>query len=217
MQEQEGLSRETEDRHQSEMKSIQSLPPAPLVVVSPLAPDPVCTSSREPRPDALKCDSSSRSPTMAPRRPGNQPAPAPSEHVVTGPTSALTSFLREQGITHRANRQPNPRPAVVVEVDEEPAVPAEDKEVEVETEGTAENGNAVASGSGSAKRPAQTVKQKAAEMKKRKLADKAAFDLKNSSPAPGPAKKYDDRALGAISQCGECGSTFLCHLEMWRS
>lgn len=74
------------------------------------------------------------------------------------------------------------------------------------------NANAAASGSGTSsgkkRKTTESIKESAAAMKKKKLAEKAEFDKKNAASAGpvGKPGKYDNRAPGAISKCGECGS-----------
>lgn len=78
------------------------------------------------------------------------------------------------------------------------------------------NANATASGSGTStpgasgkkRKSGEGIKESAAAMKKKKYAEKAEFDKKNASSAGevGKPGRYDNRAPGAISKCGECGS-----------
>ncbi|KAL8278410.1 hypothetical protein RQP46_009100 [Phenoliferia psychrophenolica] len=141
---------------------------------------------------------------MAPRR---QTAPAEAARragEITGPTSALTSFLREQGITGNIHRRAPPTP---------PAAP-------VPAASDPTNANADASGSGSASSPA-TVSIEVSPAKRKGAQAKGAASKKQKKQAPSDDEaesggvpqapkpgRYDKRAPGSIAMCGECGKRF---------
>ncbi|KAH8921863.1 RNI-like protein [Atractiella rhizophila] len=139
---------------------------------------------------------------------------------VSGPTSALTSFLREHGITAPRNPyarnsravDPNappdaststapaastsdasaPVPMDVVEEEEEKE--EEEKEEEEEEEAPVKSKKRKAAGAGRAKASKKKKKEEESED------DDAEF-------VPKPAR-YADRTPGSFSMCGECGKKF---------
>jgi DNA repair protein RAD7 len=149
---------------------------------------------------------------MAPRR---QPIPPPAapegaapSRGVTGPNSAMTAFLREQGITAPPRGSFNGRILSSRFVETEDVEDDEEAEV-VEQDLT--NTNAVASGSGSIASPTvdgkkrKNLEKNVAAMKKKKQAEGQAYAQKKDAPKAG---RYDNRAPGAIASCGECGRKF---------
>lgn len=157
---------------------------------------------------------------MAPRHGRHAAAGSTPAANVTGPQSAMTSFLRSEGITApgRNTQRAPPLPVAAGGVATVPValVPAlvgqtleeEDEEVEeVQVVVPTNTSNAVASGSGTStavtkKRKAESAAATAAS-KKKKQAEAAA-----AVPDKPTAGRYDHRALGAIQKCGECGRKF---------
>ncbi|KAK4698450.1 DNA repair protein RAD7, partial [Phenoliferia sp. Uapishka_3] len=143
---------------------------------------------------------------MPPRR-ANQPADASRSGQITGPTSALTSFLREQGITGNIHRRPQPPTPTAPTSD-----PASDPT----------NANADASGSGTrtttvtiqveattSKRKGGPTKGAAAKKQKKAAGSEGdgGFEIAGVTEGPKPGR-YDKRAPGSIAMCGECGKKF---------
>ncbi|KNZ51906.1 hypothetical protein VP01_376g7 [Puccinia sorghi] len=150
--------------------------------------------------------------------PDNQPEPAPTagpsrqqaNSAVTGPTSALTSFLKEQGIRPRHVNRFAPRQQqaststsglAIPEVNEETADQSSDSEPDSDDLDD---------------RPVKKQKQKAPQK-----AASTATSTSEPSPKkkpddddepPGPSKpkpgKYADRKPGLITTCAECGKRF---------
>ncbi|GAA98017.1 uncharacterized protein L969DRAFT_46361 [Mixia osmundae IAM 14324] len=122
---------------------------------------------------------------------------------VTGPTSALTSFLREQGITARGSRFDRARPAEEETSSELQEINEELAELTAEaTSGPSTSAaSPIASGSGT-RTPASSAKKS----KKPRIIDSDDSD----EPEKTPAKKgrYDDRKTGSFAHCSDCHKRF---------
>lgn len=157
---------------------------------------------------------------MAPRRATAPANGANGAHAITGPTSALTSFLRvsqarvnhpktdqyraqEQGITGNIHRRTQVTPVTA------PAPAA--------TDATDGNADASTSAATTVTLEVETGKRKKAQKggsAKKKKPDAGGEDGERDDfliagvkegPKPG---RYDKRAPGSISMCGECGKKF---------
>ncbi|GAA5859495.1 hypothetical protein JCM1840_004641 [Sporobolomyces johnsonii] len=167
---------------------------------------------------------------MAPRRNRNQPA-ANTEGQVTGPRSALTSFLREQGITgpgasysgrirqQQQQQDQQDQQDHGTATDSDPSVQLTttlaDTSASASTVVVASSSstptpvtdaNAQASTSSATKRKAPK-QPTAAALKKQKQQQADEFMI--AGKAEGPKKgRYENRTPGAIAVCAECGKKF---------
>ncbi|GAA5903534.1 hypothetical protein JCM5296_006853 [Sporobolomyces johnsonii] len=162
---------------------------------------------------------------MAPRRNRNQPA-ANTEGQVTGPRSALTSFLREQGITgpgasysgrirQQQQQQHQDQQDHGTATDSDPSVQVtttladtteDDQHIASTSSTPVTDANAQASTSSGTKRKAPK-QPTAAALKKQKQQQADEFMI--AGKAEGPKKgRYENRTPGAIAVCAECGKKF---------
>ncbi|KAM0755008.1 RNI-like protein [Meredithblackwellia eburnea MCA 4105] len=136
---------------------------------------------------------------------GNRP------YEVTGPTSALTSFLREQGITGNIHRRPQPPAAAPVASSSATTIDEGDENEENEDP---TNANAEASTSSSASKAGGKRKNNSAAAlaakKKKARKDAGGDDDEDEMFVNAPAKpgRYDNRIPGSIAMCAECGKKF---------
>ncbi|GAA5856906.1 hypothetical protein JCM8547_008457 [Rhodosporidiobolus lusitaniae] len=170
---------------------------------------------------------------MAPRRRPSQPTDGNSTGQVYGPRSALTSFLREQGITgpganvtYINRRQGTLQRSPSGSNSPAPAASANntdggdtDVTLTVASPSTSTDGNAEASSStaGNAEAgpsSASSTKRKAskpltaAQAKKKKAKEAEEFSV-GGSALPQPKKgRYEERKPGQIKVCAECGKKF---------
>ncbi|GAA5913016.1 hypothetical protein JCM8208_005668 [Rhodotorula glutinis] len=172
---------------------------------------------------------------MPPRRRNTQDnAQGGSSAPVTGPRSALTSFLREQGITgnnarlNYSNRRPAPTPST--DATTSTAANSDDDSTSVNftaadtgaaasssssvaasvapsTDANAEAGPSTASSSSTKKRKG---KDSTAAAKKKKKVDVDGDDFNLAGvPHTAPKKgRYENRLPGSIAVCAECGKKF---------
>ncbi|WAQ89778.1 hypothetical protein PtA15_11A469 [Puccinia triticina] len=144
------------------------------------------------------------------------PTPGPSQpqastSAVTGPTSALTSFLKEQGIRARnvnrftpirQNASTSTANAAIPEVPEEASNASSDSEPD------SDNLDEKPEKKQKIKKPTKTNElfsaSKAVASSSKKKNDKPE-DPEPSKPKPG---KYADRKPGLITTCAECGKRF---------
>ncbi|KAH9450840.1 hypothetical protein H4Q26_017284 [Puccinia striiformis f. sp. tritici PST-130] len=147
-------------------------------------------------------------PTAGPSR------PQPTVSAVTGPTSALTSFLKEQGIRARnVNRFTSTRPQASTSTAEatiqELPEPASDSEPDSDDldekpeKKQKQKATASKTTAPTSKAVASTSKAVASSSKRKR--DDVEESGEPSKPKPG---KYADRKPGLITTCVECGKRF---------
>ncbi|KAG0662659.1 hypothetical protein C6P46_003163 [Rhodotorula mucilaginosa] len=129
--------------------------------------------------------------------------------AVYGPRSALTSFLREQGITGATASQFRPRTGQRLDTQSAPTpTPTPEQQ---EGDPTAANADAGPSTSSSTTPvTATTTAAKKRKLKKPENVDEDGFRLGGSQlPAPAPKKgRYEHRPVGSFAVCAECGKKF---------
>ena len=129
--------------------------------------------------------------------------------AVYGPRSALTSFLREQGITGATASQFRPRTGQRLDTQSAPTpTPTPEQQ---EGDPTAANADAGPSTSSSTTPvTATTTAAKKRKLKKPEGVDEDGFRLGGSQlPAPAPKKgRYEHRPVGSFAVCAECGKKF---------
>lgn len=126
------------------------------------------------------------------------------DNEVTGPTSALTSFLREQGITGSpgtyGRSRPQPQP-----VDPNAPVASTSANVTITATTTTSTTTTVSVSTTGSKRKKSGDSTETAKKKKKLQEEEFNIAGKKEGPKPG---RYDNRTPGAIAVCGECGKKF---------
>ena len=131
-----------------------------------------------------------------------------------GPRSALTSFLREQGITGATASQFRPRTGQRLDTQPPPEQDQDQDQDQDQVDPTAANADAGPSTSSSTATPVTaattTTAAKKRKLKKPEGVDEDGFRLGGSQlPAPAPKKgRYEHRPVGSFAVCAECGKKF---------
>ncbi|KAA1127323.1 hypothetical protein PGTUg99_034938 [Puccinia graminis f. sp. tritici] len=153
----------------------------------------------------VNTDSDNQNPQPNPTAGPSQPQPSTSG--VTGPTSALTSFLKEQGIRARNVNRFTPLRQQASTSTAEPAIP------EVAEETPDGPSDSEPDSDDLDDKPVKKQKQKLAQTNQPSTTSKAeASSSKKKPEEPEPLKpkpgKYADRKPGLITTCAECGKRF---------
>lgn len=156
-------------------------------------------------------------PDMPPRRRNSSqqhqpPAGASQPAAVYGPRSALTSFLREQGITGATASQFRPRTGQRLDTQpqSDDADADADADAHADADPTAANADAGPSTASTTSTSTTTTPAKKRKLKKPEGVDQDGFRLGGSQlPAPAPKKgRYEHRPVGSFAVCADCGKKF---------